>query len=229
MKRISILFIIVLLFGSLFFATSEAAAGPTAKPTKKPKKTEQAVAATQRADAKATREAAHPKGKKENFKGTIESVSADSLTLKLDDGSLVTFGLLAETRIKIPGVKDGLLQAGLSARVQAQRDENDALIAISVMAVPGKPTKVHRVGWVTDYQLGVSISILAHDGETYTFLLIEETKILPEERAEELTIGSRVTLIAPRDLSSVDPIAVGIVVHPEGSGEGSLPGETTEE
>ena len=115
MKRISILCIItVMLFGSLFFATSQATAGPAMKPTPKPKKTEQAVAATQRAEDKAERSAEHPKGKKEHFKGTIEAVSAGSLTLMLRDGSTVTVSLLPETKVKISHLKEAITLSSIS-------------------------------------------------------------------------------------------------------------------
>jgi len=108
----------------------------------------------------------------------------------------------------------------------AVRDQNNSLLARSVMVIPGKPVRTHRVGWVTEYTPGVSITILAHDGNTYAFLLTADTKILPAERAGELGIGSRVTLIAPRDPALLGWTAFGIVVHPAGSGEGSLPPAT---
>jgi hypothetical protein len=68
---------------------------------------------------------------------------------------------------------------------------------------------------VTDYQPGVSITIEDKDGNAYTYLLTEETRILPAEREEFLAAGSRVTIIAPRDVASVDLVARGIVVHPD--------------
>lgn len=90
-------------------------------------------------------------------------------------------------------------------------------------AAPGQPTFQHVVGWVTEYSEGSSITILGHDGNTYTFALSEDTKILPKGRADELEIGSRVTIIAPRLPASADWSALGIVVHPAGSGAGSAP------
>jgi hypothetical protein len=116
-----------------------------------------------------------------------------------------------------------IIQTGMMAAIQATRDPGSgALTARIVVIIPGKPMLHHVVGWVTQYS-GTSITIKAHDGNSYTFSLSGDTKILPEERAAELTVGSFVTIIAPRDPSSTQRTAQGIVVHPAGSGEGSLP------
>jgi hypothetical protein len=39
-------------------------------------------------------------------------------------------------------------------------------------------------------------------------------KILPAERADLLVVGAWVTIISPRDVTQVEPVALGIVVHP---------------
>ncbi|HEX2697768.1 MAG TPA: hypothetical protein VHM28_08670 [Anaerolineales bacterium] len=88
------------------------------------------------------------------------------------------------------------------------------------------PIAVH-VGWVTAYTftpgVGGSISIHAHDSNVYTFTLPADIKILPKDRASQLGIDSRVTILAKRDPSTKGWIAFGIVVHPTGSGAGSAP------
>jgi hypothetical protein len=48
----------------------------------------------------------------------------------------------------------------------------------------------------------------------YTFLLSPDVKILPEERLNLLVVGAYVTVISPRDVTTTDMIATGIVVHP---------------
>ncbi len=159
-------------------------------------------------------------GKHQNFRGTIAAVDSSSLTLTLRDGSSVSLILTADTRIKIPG-KPGsgtTLQVGMQAMAQAIADQNGNLTARAVMAIPGKPIRVHRVGTITAYSAGSSITITASDGNSYTFTLTGDTKILPTERAGELAVGSRVTIVAPRDPSSLGSTASGIVVHPAGSG-----------
>jgi len=156
-------------------------------------------------------------GKHENYKGTITAVDTGSITLALKDGTSITATITAETRIRISKLKEatvGELNAGMTVMVQAIRGQDESLTARKVIVVPGKPTKTHRVGTVTDYVEGVSITIQAKDELLYTFLLTEETKILPVERLDQLKIGARVTVIAPRDVSTLDQTATGIVVHP---------------
>src|SRR6266498_1215391 len=174
--------------------------------------------ATEKSDEKATKQAGDPeKGKHEHFKGTVTAVDSDSLTLTLRDNSSVTIGWNADTRIKFPGPKDSAptsIQTGMNVMVQAIRDFSNNLTARMVMVIPGKPTKVHRVGVVTAYAAGQSITIQDKDGKTYTFILNADTKLLPAERAGVLAVGSRVTVIAPRDPASGGFTARGIVIHP---------------
>jgi Domain of unknown function (DUF5666) len=174
--------------------------------------------ATQKANDNATKQANKPPhGKHENYKGTVASVDSGSITLTLRDGSSVTIGLSADTRMKFPGPKDlrpTTVQVGMNAMVQAIRDEAGNLIARSVMVIPGKPAKIHRVGIVTDYTAGSSITIQDKDGNTYSFAISAETKLLPAERAGTLAVGSRVTIIAPRDPATGGVTVKGIVIHP---------------
>jgi hypothetical protein len=138
------------------------------------------------------------------------------LTLTLADGASVTIGLTPETRIRVPGpnAQGDRLLVGMQVVAQTIADVNNNLLARSVMAVPGKPARVHRVGTVTGYAPGSSITIQSTDGNSYTFALGADTRILPAERASLLAVGSRVTIIAPRDPSSPAGTAAGIVVHP---------------
>ena len=173
--------------------------------------------ATQKAVDKEAGVVGNPHVKHENYKGTITAVDTGSITLALKDGSSITIVLIAETRIHISKNKEATvfeLSDGMTVMVQALRGQDDSLTARKVVVVPGKPTKTHRVGIVTDYLVGVSITIQAKDGLLYTFLLTEETKILPVERLDQLKIDAWVTVIAPRDVSTLDQTAAGIVIHP---------------
>lgn len=204
--------LLAVLFLSLLAAASQAIASPAVDPKNTP-----GAKATEKAIEHATRQPGGPKGKPEHYRGQIVAVSTDSLTLTLKDGSSVTIGLTAETRIKIPSLKGAAptaLQPGMNVVVQARRSPDGAVTARTIMVIPGKPTRIHRVGTVTAYTPGVSITILTHDGQTYTFALAANLKILPVERASELSVGSRVTVIAPRDPESSVWTARGIVVHP---------------
>jgi len=175
--------------------------------------------ATQKAIEKATKQADKPvKGKHENYKGTVTAISEGSISLTLRDESTVKVSLTADTRIKIPGFKGATtadIQVGMGAMVQAIRDQSGNLTARSIMVVPGKPTKAHRVGVVTAYSAGESITIEDKDGNAFTFLLGDTTKLLPADRAETLDVGSRVTIIAPRDPANSELTAQGIVIHPD--------------
>jgi hypothetical protein len=233
--------------GALFILSTQAAAAsqtvetkgtppglvktPGAAATQKAEKTKETppglvktpgAVATQKAVEKQTEEVGIPKGKHENYRGTITAIDAGSITLALKDGSGVTILLAAETRIKIPGNKEATfadLGTGMKVMVQAIGGQDDQLTARSVVLIPGKPSKTHRVGIVTNYQPGTSITIQAKDGQLYTFLLTNETKVLPDEKADQLQVGVPVTVIAPRDVSSMDQNAAGIVVHPAAAEE----------
>lgn len=225
MRKLPILLVLTSIL-ALSLLSTQVLASPAADPKKTPGPKTPGAQATDKAIDRLTKQAGKPKGKHENYKGTIAALDSASLTLTLRDGSSVTIGLSAETRIKVPGAKEAgieALQPGLTAMVQAIRDQNGSLTARAVQVIPGKPTRVHMVGWVSDYQPGASITVLAHDGGTYTFALTGESKILPEERAGELAVGSRVTIIARRDSATGGWMAFGIVVHPADSGAGSLP------
>lgn len=147
----------------------------------------------------------------------MTAIDANSITLTLRDGSSVTVGLSADTRMKFPGPKNsapGSIQSGMTVMVQAIRDQGNNLIARAVMVIPGKPSKIHRVGIVTAYTAGSSITRQDKDGNSYTFAITDETKLLPAERAGDLAVGSRVTIIAPRDPASGGVTVKGIVIHP---------------
>jgi hypothetical protein len=101
------------------------------------------------------------------------------------------------------------LQVGVQAT-----EKDGVLTARSIHVIPGKPARTHNVGLVTAYQAGVSITIACKDGLSYTFLLDPALKILPEERVNLLAAGAYVTVISPRDITTTDSIATGIVVHP---------------
>lgn len=213
----------ILLFLSLvtlvLLATSQVFASPAGSPdaNRTPGANTPGAKATEKANEHATKQAGNPHGKHENFKGTVSSVDAGSITLILRDGSSVTIGVNADTRLKFPGPKDSVpanLQPGMNVMVQAVRDQGGNLIARAIMVIPGKPSKIHRVGIVTEYTAGSSITIQDKDGNTYTFAIASETKLLPAERAGMLAVGSRVTIIAPRNPATGGVIVKGIVVHP---------------
>ena len=154
-------------------------------------------------------------GVKENYKGTITFIDATSIEIKQKGDTLVTISLSAETVVKIPTKHDATLtdlKAGMKVTIKALRVD-DVLTAKKIILIPGKPTKVYKVGVVTDYQPGISITIQAKNTSLYTFLVTAETKILPADQADKLVVGAVVTIIAPRDVTSLDRTAKAIVIH----------------
>jgi hypothetical protein len=222
--------VIVLLFLSSFVSVfSVQADASTIKPQKTPgaKATENAIEHETEGKGKGKQ--------KVNYKGTIATVSETSLDLTLEDNSVVTFIINGDTQIKIPSLGKNAtiadLVVGIKAQVRAQKD-GETFIALSISLIPGKPVKIHRVGIVTDYQPGASITIQDKEGNLFMFLLTEDTKILPEDRTDQLKVGSLVTIICPRDVTggylstpstpAAAGTATGIVVHPEGSATGAF-------
>jgi len=165
-----------------------------------------------------------------NYTGSISAVDASSLTLTMGDGSTVAFILNANTQIKIPTLHGSAtfsdLTVGEHVTVRAYKDVNQSLVASMILLIPGKPEKIHRVGTVTAFQPGVSITIQDKDGNLFTFQLTSQTKILPPDLAGQLAVGVRVTIIAPRDVARGTLTADGIVVHPAGSGGTRTPANT---
>ncbi len=152
------------------------------------------------------------------LRGTITNLvpptSPTSMTIKLDDGTSQTIGLTTDTKIKVPGPKSegDTLLVGMRVIVMAFTDQSNNLVARMILAIPGQPIRVHRVGTVTAYAAGSSITIKATDGNTYTFALTPSTQILPS--GSQVTVGALVTIIAPRDPSTLVWTATGIVVQP---------------
>lgn len=70
------------------------------------------------------------------------------------------------------------------------------------------------VGVVVAYVPGQSITIVDQSGNQHAYMISSSLKILPPGRANSLTIGSFVTVIAPASLSQGKETAVGIVIHP---------------
>jgi hypothetical protein len=218
----------------LLLAVTTAFAMPATTVSDKPTDKTPGAKATEKAIEKATEGKGQGK-QKFNYKGVIDAVSDSSLTISTNDGASVTFQIDEETSIKVATLgKDATtsnLLVSMQVTVRAQKVDETNLLALSITAIPGKPEKIHHVGKVTDYQAGASITILASDGNSYTFELTADTKILPEERADQLAVDMRVTIISSRDVAGGKLIASGIVVHPEGSaaGQEKTPGEGSDE
>ena len=166
---------------------------------------------------KATQGVGKPKGKRTTYRGTVTAVGGSSVTLGLDGGGSKTFAVTGGTSIHIPTLgRDATLadlHTGVQAMVQVMQDDASQT-ALSIHVVPGKPEPVHRVGIVTAYTPGASITVQDKKGGSSTFVLTPGIKILPAGRAGQLGVGSLVTIISRRDPTGGPLTAQGIVVHP---------------
>src|SRR5687768_13883102 len=106
-----------------------------------------------------------------------------------------------------------MLLAGLAVlTIPAVLDTGNSLIS---SAASGQPPFVMRVGTVTAYAPGSSITIQAQDGKDYTFNLTANPRILPWGRGSQLAIGAQVTIIARYDPHNGGGwLVFGIVVNP---------------
>lgn len=209
-----VIIILVVLIALVLVSTQVYASPIGTKPSITP-----GAMATQVAEMHAAGQTENQNGKPENYRGTIGSVDSGSITVVLKDGSSVDILLNDQTQIRVPKFKEAIatdLKPGMKVMVLALRAQDESLTAKAVVAIPGKPAKIHRVGTVTVYAAGTSITIQdKKDGQTYTFLINADTKVLPEERVDLLGEGTLVTIICPRDVTGGDPIAAGIVIHPK--------------
>ena len=154
-------------------------------------------------------------GRKYNFKGEVTSFDGGVIVITGKRGGTATVD--ANTEIKVSGPEGGAaaIQVGQQVMVQAVKVDN-GFLALRVHLFPNKPAHIHRVGQVTDYQPGVSITVQDKKGTT-TFQIAPDVKILPAVRVDQLKVGSRVTIISPARVNkdAGHPVAKGIVVHPE--------------
>jgi hypothetical protein len=160
--------------------------------------------------------------KRVNRKGEIISIEDGLLVITLRDDSLLTVIVTSDTILKVPGKKPATpvtinsLLEGMDVTVQGQLNVDGTLLANRVSVIPGKPDKSLHVGVVSAYIPDVSIEITNKKGEVFVYLLDVNTKFLPEGRITELAIGSLVTIISPRDVTSAPRLAAGVVIHPVG-------------
>jgi len=202
-----------------------------------------------------------PKGPVLVYQGIVDSVESQSFTLELANSNTVTFTISNTVKVNVQGVGQATLadvEVGARATVQARKVADGSLIAISISVFRSKSEKQQRVGLVTEYIPGVSITIsgkaglhnrggvtttfsitttngitmtngitgtngitpthgitMTTYGITTTYALTANTKILPANRASQLTVGMTVTIIAPSAASKGGRlVAQGIVIHP---------------
>ncbi|MFH1140618.1 MAG: DUF5666 domain-containing protein [Chloroflexota bacterium] len=150
----------------------------------------------------------HPVAKHRGYEGTIKSLTATSFVLTPKKGGDVTINVNAQTRYKVPGLKDaslGNFKKGDRVSVLAV-ELNSGLMALNVNLIPGKPVHVQRVGTIVTYTAATdtpitlgSITIKDKKEATSTFVVTTDTKIKFKQGATAVTPGYRATVVARRD------------------------------
>lgn len=208
--------------------------------------------ATEKADERATEksgkadESKKPKegkGELRVYQGIVDAVGDQSLTLKLSSNAVITVVVSDTVKVNVQGVKPRAtlsdVEVGARVLVQVRKAADGSLTAVHINAFPPKPEKRQRVGIVTEYTPGVSITIQGKDGlagtdgvttthtVTTTYILTTTTVILPAGRSSQLAVGVRVTIIAPHAAAKGSQlVAQGIVIHPANATDVEEPGAT---
>ena len=164
--------------------------------------------------------AAAPLEKHHTFHGTVKSLAADSFVVTTKKHGDVSIKVNAETKYKVPGVKDATLaNFHVTDRVNVLAVEtSDGDLALHVNLVPGKPISIQRVGTITAYVAGTSITLKDKKGETSTFMIDAETKIEFKRGATEVKVGEQATVVARRDPSTDQYTARAILAFGERGG-----------
>jgi hypothetical protein len=156
-----------------------------------------------------------------NYRGYVVAASAASLTITTEkESTVVTFMLTAETTVHVPTLSRAALITDIKVNdfvnVHGKLDTTtQVLTATSLNVVPGQTTgkngeEANAAGAVTDYQTGVSITILNDKGEPVTYLITETTQFLPADQAAGITPGA-VVVVIPVD-PTADPLVAGTIV-----------------
>jgi len=146
--------------------------------------------------------------------GTISSKSGDTFTVSTKQGDVVV-AVSAATKFHIPTKRNATFaDLAVGDRVAVSGTPTaSGLTAKQVAVAPGKPTIRHRVGTVTAYTPGTSITIQAAQGGSETFALTGQTTIR-NPKGSGVAVGDQVTIVSRRDPGSDTSTASAIVVHP---------------
>lgn len=163
-----------------------------------------------------------PLTKHRTYEGTIKSLAANSFVMTTKKHGDATILVNADTKYKVPGVKDATLASlHTGGRVAVLAVETkDGNVALHVNAIPAKPAHVQRVGIVDSYVAGKSITLKDKKGDASTFAIDANTKIMLKRGATAVTAGERVTVIARRDPSTDQFTARQILVLGQKGGPG---------
>lgn len=147
--------------------------------------------------------------------GTVTGKSGSTFTVSTKQGAVVVT-VTPSTRIHLPGKRNATLaDIAIGDRVAVNgTPTKDGLTAKQVAVAPGKPTVQHRVGKVTAYTAGSSITIETVQGKSETFAVNGQT-VIRNPKGSGVAVGDRVTIVARREPATDTFTARGIVVHPQ--------------
>jgi len=139
--------------------------------------------------------------KHHSFVGTIKTISSASFVITTKKQGDVTIVVNAETKYKVPGVKNATLASfKVEDKIAVLAVEvSGGNLALHVNLIPGRPIFIQRVGTIEAYQQGTSITLKDKKGELSVFTINSNTKILFKKGATEVKIGEQATVIASRD------------------------------
>ncbi len=159
---------------------------------------------------------AEKRGQRHGIFGTITSTGVDTFTVSTKQGDVVVVTVSANTKIHIPTKRNATfadLSVGDHVAVSGTPTAS-GLAARQIAVAPGKPTIQHRVGKVTAYTAGNSITLQDAQGGSESFTLTAQTMIR-NPKGTGVAVGDRVTVVSRRDPSTDLFTASAIVVHPQ--------------
>lgn len=146
--------------------------------------------------------------------GTAKSVAASSLVVTTGKKGDVIITVNADTKYKVPGVKDATLanfKAGDKVAVLSVTSGGSNL-ALHIVLVPSKPAFAARVGTVDAYTANTSITVKGVKGDTSIFTITSSTKVKMEKGVTAIAVGQRVIVSARRDPATDQYTATNIKV-----------------
>ena len=152
---------------------------------------------------------------KVHYDGVLTAVDAASVTVATTLSGTITIDVNTTTCVRMPPSKGAALSdLAVGMRVGVQTVAGTGANPLAVRIHVHKPRKATHVGTVTAYTPGVSLSLLPEaGGSELTFALTAGTEIKPWHRADELAVGSEVTVQVLRDFAGPNPPVLRINVH----------------
>lgn len=156
-----------------------------------------------------------PLAKHHSFVGVITSIAATNIVMTDKQKGDVTLSVNAQTKFNVPGLKTiTLANFKVGDRVAVLAIEADGgNLALHINLIPGKPIAVHRVGEISAYTAGSTITLKDKKGELSTFAITGDTQINLKRGATEIKVGDQATVLARRDPSSTEYTAKEILVY----------------